>query len=54
MRYYSPMHPVSEVRVMLHKLDGAPADAIESQTLDCKTWDADPRARDAQLREIWT
>lgn len=42
----------SEVRRQLQRLDGAPADEIESQTLECKSWDANPQAFDRQIKEI--
>ncbi|MBI4881428.1 MAG: putative DNA binding domain-containing protein [Planctomycetes bacterium] len=43
---------VSEIRVLLRQLDGSPADAIESESLECKPWDPDPRRLKEQLREI--
>lgn len=33
-------------------MSSAPADAIESETLECKPWDPHPSARDSQLREL--
>jgi ATP-dependent DNA helicase RecG len=39
-----------EIRSVLCRLDGDPADAIESETLECKPWD--PEAREASLREL--
>jgi ATP-dependent DNA helicase RecG len=42
----------AEIRSLLHKLDGGPADALESETLECKPWDPHPAARDSQLREL--
>lgn len=41
-----------EIRAQLQRLDGAPADAIESETLECKPWDPYPRAFDSQIREL--
>jgi ATP-dependent DNA helicase RecG len=41
---------LTELRALTRRLDGEPADAIESETLDCKTWD--PAAREASLREL--
>lgn len=37
---------------LLARLDGAPADALESETLECKSWDLDPGRWKAQAREI--
>jgi ATP-dependent DNA helicase RecG len=36
--------------LLLRRLDGEPADAIESETLECKPWD--PASREASLREL--
>ncbi|MBI4879349.1 MAG: putative DNA binding domain-containing protein [Planctomycetes bacterium] len=36
---------------LLGRLDGAPADALESETLECKGWDQDPRRWKVQVRE---
>lgn len=33
-----------EIRVLLRQLDGNPAEYIESETLECKSWDNDARA----------
>ena len=41
-----------EIRSLLRQLDGASADTIESETLECKAWDPHPAARDSQLREL--
>ncbi len=41
----------AEVRALLRRLDGEPADAIESETLECKPWDPDPKALHRTLRE---
>lgn len=46
------MEFLSQIRSVLRHLDGEPADAIESETLECKPWDAHPQARDSQLREL--
>ncbi len=43
---------LAEIRDLLRRLDGAPADAIESDTVECKPWDDDPRARDRHLDEV--
>jgi ATP-dependent DNA helicase RecG len=37
---------------MLQRLDGGPADAIESEFLECKPWDPDPRRLKEQLRDV--
>lgn len=42
----------SEIRAFLRKLDGSPADSIESESLECKPWDPDPRRLKEQLREL--
>jgi len=40
------------IRALLSRLDGEPADAIESEQLDCKEWDQDaPRTSEKMLRE---
>lgn len=41
-----------EIRTLLRRLDGEPADSIESETLECKGWDATPAARDRCFREL--
>lgn len=41
-----------EIRALLRRLDGEPADAIESETLECKPWEPHPGAWDSQLREL--
>lgn len=43
---------MAELRLLLARLEGAPADAIESETLECKGWDPHPAARDSRLREL--
>ena len=47
MLYYSPVVNLASV---LARLDGEPADAIESETLECKPWH--PATRDACVREV--
>lgn len=42
----------AEVRRLLQRLDGAAADDIESDTVECKPWDQNPRAIDSQMREL--
>lgn len=46
------MATLPEIRALLVRLDGEPADALESETLECKSWDPHPAALDTQLREI--
>lgn len=41
---------LGEIRALIRRLDGEPADAIESETLECKLWD--PASREASLREL--
>lgn len=41
-----------EVRALLRRLDGEPADSLETETLECKGWDANPAARDRCFREL--
>src|SRR5512146_1420747 len=41
-----------EVRELLQRLDGEPADAIESETLECKPWDVPARPFDSLVREV--
>lgn len=43
---------VAEIRALLRRLDGEPADAIESETVECKGWDASPAARDRCFRDL--
>jgi len=50
MRHYSGMR--AEIQNLLRRLDGAPGEAIESETLGCKSRDPNPAARDSRLREI--
>ncbi|NJL28226.1 MAG: hypothetical protein HC897_10195 [Thermoanaerobaculia bacterium] len=42
----------NEIRALLARLDGEPADAIESEVVECKSWNPHPSARDSQLREL--
>lgn len=46
------MQSAAELRMLLRRLDGEPADAIESETIECKAWDPHPAARDSQFREL--
>ena len=41
-----------EARALLKRLDGEPADLIESEMLECKPWDQYPAARDSHLRDL--
>jgi ATP-dependent DNA helicase RecG len=41
-----------ELRELLKKLDGKAADAIESETLECKPWNPNPAARDSETRGL--
>ena len=42
----------SEVRALLARLDGLPADALESETVEFKPWIAAPAARKSQIRTL--
>lgn len=46
------MLTTSEIRKLLAKLDGEPADALESETVECKAWNPDPAAARTMLREV--
>jgi ATP-dependent DNA helicase RecG len=41
-----------EIRALLRRLDGEPADAIESQELECKPWDPHAEAKSSAFRQI--
>jgi len=41
-----------EIRELLQRLDGEPADAIESETLECKPWEVAARPFDSLVREV--
>ena len=43
---------IKEIVALLQRLDGSPADAIESETLECKPWLPEPKHLKEQLREI--
>ena len=45
-------YTLAQIRSLLKRLDGEPADALESETLECKPWDSDPRSLSRQLREL--
>jgi ATP-dependent DNA helicase RecG len=45
-------HTIQEIRAALQRLEGSPADAIESETLECKAWDLDPKRMKEQLRDL--
>ena len=44
--------PPEQIRSLLRRLDGEPADAIESDILECKPWDPSPRRLKEQLAVI--
>lgn len=46
------METPQEIRDLLARLDGAPADRLESETLEFKSWNERSEAREAQLREL--
>jgi ATP-dependent DNA helicase RecG len=46
------MLTIAEIRTLLQRLDGQPADAIESETVECKPWEAPARPFDSLMREI--
>ena len=50
--YYYPMRSPVEIRDLLARLDGSPADALESETLEFKPWIAAPDARKRQVRTL--
>lgn len=41
-----------DLREHINRLDSMPADAIESETLECKAWNDDPAARESQVRAL--
>ena len=46
------MHSLEELRAELNRLDGEPADALESETLEFKSWNPRGSARREQMREF--
>ena len=46
------MDSIAELRELLKRLDGQPADALESNTIEFKSWDDSPAAYKTQLRTI--
>lgn len=40
------------IRKLLDRLDGEPADALESETIEFKTWNSAPQAKDSELRDF--
>lgn len=46
------MHNLAEIRALLQRLEGEPADAIESETVECKPWEAPARPFDSLVREV--
>lgn len=47
-----PRTSISEIKTLLNKLDGAKADAIESETIECKPWETHPGAYNSQIKEL--
>lgn len=43
---------LAEIATLLDRLDGEPADALESETLEFKSWDPSGQARRTQVREL--
>jgi ATP-dependent DNA helicase RecG len=43
---------ISELRKLCERLDSGPADAIESETLECKGWDESPAAKEPQIKML--
>ena len=46
------MDSIAELRQLLDRLDGQPADALESDTIEFKSWDDSPSAYKSQLKTI--
>ncbi len=46
------MDSIAELKKLLDRLDGQPADALESDTIEFKSWDDSPGAYKTQLRTI--
>ena len=46
------MLKLSELSELLDRLDGEPADALESETLECKSWDSQRQQRKTQIRSL--
>lgn len=46
------MDSLAEVRALLQRLEGEPADAIESDTLECKPWESPACPFDSLVREV--
>ena len=46
------MDSIAELRELLDRLDGQPADALESDTIEFKSWDDSPGTYKTQLRTI--
>lgn len=46
------MDSIAELRNLLKRLDGEPADALESATVEFKSWDDSGSAYKSQLKEI--
>jgi ATP-dependent DNA helicase RecG len=43
---------ISELRKLCELLDSGPADAIESETLECKGWDDNQAAKESQIKML--
>ncbi len=54
--YYDVRQTSAEIRALLRRLDSEPADALESETLECKSWDAGrdfkSQAKDLQVSVV--
>jgi ATP-dependent DNA helicase RecG len=46
------MSALDDLGTILRRLDGLPADALESETLEFKQWNPEPAAKSSQLREV--
>jgi ATP-dependent DNA helicase RecG len=46
------MHSLTEIRAFLQRLEGEPADAIESETVECKPWEVPARPFDSLVRDV--
>lgn len=46
------MLSLSEISRLLEQLDGAPADALESEILECKAWDTTPSGRQNNIKKL--
>ncbi len=46
------MKTINEIKLLLKRLDGEPADALESEDLEIKPWEPRPAAFHSQVREL--